>query len=123
MEYHDKEITSIAYQKEDATLTFTVSDVRLVCKGVEWWELSSFDIQNIIFELNVFTNTDLPAYLIGEYGWLKNYRTKDALKFIRIDSSVGMRGVIVARDIQEIDMTTKDSVRRSSLLTEINTVR
>ena len=24
MEYHDKEITSIAYQKEDATLTFTI---------------------------------------------------------------------------------------------------
>lgn len=110
MEYHDKEITSIAYQKEDATLTFTISNIRLVCKGVEWWELSSFDIQNVIFELNIYTNTNIPTYLIGEYSWVKNYQTKDTLKFIHIDSSVGMNGMIVASDIQEIHITTKDSI-------------
>lgn len=102
MEYHDKEITSIAYQKDDATLIFTISNIRLVCKGVEWWELSSFDIQNVIFELNIFTNANIPAYLIGEYSWVKNYQSKDTLKFIHIDSSVGMNGMIVASDIQEI---------------------
>lgn len=110
MEYHDKKITSIAYQKEDATLTFTISNICLVCKGVEWWELSSFDIQNVIFELNIFTNANIPAYLIGEYSWVKNYQTKDTLKFIHIDSSVGMNGMIVASDIQEIHITTKDSI-------------
>lgn len=110
MEYHDKEITSIAYQKEYATLIFTISNIRLVCKGVEWWELSSFDIQNVIFELNIFTNANIPAYLIGEYSWVKNYQSKDTLKFIHIDSSVGMNGMIVASDIQEIHITTKDSI-------------
>ncbi len=110
MEYHDKEITSIAYQKEDATLTFTISNIRLVCKGVEWWELSSFDIQNVIFELNIFTNANIPAYLIGEYSWVKNYQSKDTLKFIHIDSSVGMNGMIVASDIQEIHITTKGNI-------------
>lgn len=110
MEYHDKEITSIAYQKEDATLTFTISNIRLVCKGVEWWELSSFDIQNVIFELNIYTNTNIPTYLIGEYSWVKNYQTKDTLKFIHIDSSVGMNGMIVASDIQEVHITTKGNI-------------
>ena len=110
MEYHDKEITSIVYQKDDATLTFTISNIRLVCKGVEWWELSSFDIQNVIFELKIFTNANIPAYLIGEYSWVKNYQSKDTLKFIHIDSSVGMNGMVVASDIQEIHITTKDSI-------------
>lgn len=110
MEYHDKEITSIAYQKEDATLTFTISNIRLVCKGVEWWELSSFDIQNVILELNIFTNTNIPTYLISEYSWVKNYQTRDTLKFIHIDSSIGMNGMIVANDIQEIHITTKGNI-------------
>lgn len=100
MDYHDKEITSIAYDKEEATLTFTIADSRLVCKVVEWWDLSSFDFQNVIFELCIFTYADMPAHLIDEYSWVKNYPMSD-VKFVYIDSSVGMSGMIVAGDVQE----------------------
>lgn len=74
-------------------------------------ELSSFDVQNVICELNIPTNTYIPAYLIGEYSWGKNYQTKDnTLNFIHIDSSIGMNGIIVASDIQEIHIMTKDGI-------------
>lgn len=102
MEYHDKEIISIAYNKEDVTLTLIISDICLICKDVEWWKLSSFDIQNVVFDLNFFTNNNIPINLIDEYSWVKNYLINDTLMFIHIYSSVGMNGMIVASDIQEI---------------------
>jgi hypothetical protein len=96
--YHDAEIVSLGHFNENLHLILRDS-TELIFENVEYWEFSPFEFQNVIFELNIFNINDVPEYVINEYEWIGNYKSKLDLLLAEIDSSNGLRGVIVYKDL------------------------
>ena len=93
MKYHDKEI--IGLHHSNRRLTIMLNDKSIALDGVEHWEFTSFDFQNIIFEVNFFKVEETPNHIISEYEWIKKYQSLTSLQLMEIESSVGLRGVVV----------------------------
>ena len=105
--FHDAEIDSLSFKKEESSLLIsgildTKSTFIIKLKAV-WWELSPFDIQNVIFELNEYEFINLPQYLLEEFELQKLiFENKKQLKILEIDASVGLRGCVVFEKIEII---------------------
>ena len=97
--YHDAEIYSISHQDKNLVLLLS-SNYTINCMGVEYWELSPFEFQNVIFELNIYNMQSLPDCLFDDYSWLVNYKDFKNFKVVAIDSSVGMYGVILSHLVE-----------------------
>ena len=93
MKFHDEEIIGLYHHNKKLTIMLHSKSIEL--EGVEHWEFSSFDCQNIIFEINFFNIEETPKSIFFEYDWLKNYQSTTHLKLMEIESSVGLRGVVI----------------------------
>ena len=93
MTFHDEEIVGLHHNKKRLTVTFHNQILEL--DGVEYWELTPFEWQNVIFEVKFFKIQDVPNHILAEYSWVKNYQKLVYLNLMEIDSSVGLRGVVV----------------------------
>jgi len=93
--HHDEEINCLSFNRIEKQLIIKTNKVIIVLEGVEYFELSPFEFQNVIFETNVFTLNEIPKKHFTEYKWLLNYLMLPNLKLFNIDSSVGLFGVIL----------------------------
>ena len=93
MKHHDKEIIGLHHSNKK--LTIMLNDTSIVLDGVEHWEFTPFDFQNVIFEINFFKVEETPKHIIFEYEWVENYQALRHLQLMEIESSVGLRGVVV----------------------------
>lgn len=91
--FHDEEI--IGLHHSDNNLRLNLSHDTLLLEEIAYFELSSFDYQNVIFELNIYTLDTVPPFIEEEYKWIRNYSSTDGLKLLHIDSSTGLHGVVL----------------------------
>ena len=113
VDYHDYEIFHIEYCEPVKRLSLGL----ISCEGrkvllrfgsVFEWNLTPFQIQNVIYELKEFSANNVPSWILE--GWEMPPPTA-GLKLYFIDASVGLGGCIVAKT-----MTVGSYERDESLL-------
>lgn len=99
--FHDAEIIAICHI--DNSLILVLNNlIKLIFDDVEYWEMSAFEFQNVIFEINIYSINNMPAALHENYTWLTNYLHIRELQIAEIDSSVGLYGIIVFKNFKQI---------------------
>jgi len=100
---HDAEITTISYDKHAKKLCFYLDKEgeasKLIFHDVATWELSPFEEQNIIYNINEFTSAEIPIWLIQDFALTQNQleELKNSMKkLFYIDSSIGLSGYIIS---------------------------
>ncbi|KOP78426.1 hypothetical protein AMS59_11220 [Lysinibacillus sp. FJAT-14745] len=95
--FHDAEIYCIKKNKNSLELYLSlINKIDKVITFVNpvFWELTSFEQQNIIFEFSTFDGKKIPGFLLEEYPELNNFKMS-SYQISYLDSSIGLRGIIV----------------------------
>lgn len=96
---HDEEIISIIFNRNKKKLILETNKSKLVFYEVDFFDFSPFEMQNIILDTYIFNINEVPDFITSEYQWIKRYSTSSRIKVFSIDSSVGMRGIIIFEKI------------------------
>ena len=103
---HDCSVIGLFYRDIDKCLYFLLKDEDgvesiLEFRSTEFWDLTSFEKQNVLFEIQEFLLDKIPKEIIDESvmtNWLEILDFVDR-KFFYIDSSLGLRGYVIAERI------------------------
>jgi len=107
VKWHDAEIVGLFHEESEARLSLNIifpnkQKCVVIFKDTVGWDLSPFQEQNSIFDLHEFNKETIPEWIIKdfnipqEYIELINLKSK---KLFYIDSSVGMGGYIIAKEM------------------------
>lgn len=100
---HDENIYGIFYIDKEETLEFFLSNKKkLRFKEVIHWDFSEFEKQNIIYEIEQYK--DIPIWIKDEFG-IKKALPLDCFLYY-INSSVGLSGIVIAKDANFSDEVT-----------------
>ncbi|MCU0354672.1 MAG: hypothetical protein MUD08_13190 [Cytophagales bacterium] len=108
LDFHDSAVVKIEFKTSHSVLTLgivapTGVHYEMIAVDAIHWELSPFEVQNILFDMRIFDKLTMPfsvidEYGIGEYGMnlikIQNYQ------IIILDPSVGMGGYIIAGQVE-----------------------
>ncbi len=96
---HDLSIIGLAYNRTKNELTFNIDDDSIIifC-DVFHWDLTSFEMQNIIFEIAIYKK--IPDLLVDEYGLQKGMPNN--FNLYHINSSSGLSGIVISKKINLI---------------------
>ncbi len=96
---HDLSITGVAYNKTKNELIFNIDDNSIImfC-DVFHWDLTSFEMQNIIFEISFYKK--IPDLLVDEYGLQKGI--PNDFNLYHVNSSLGLSGIVISKEIKVI---------------------
>lgn len=99
LDMHDLSIVGVAYNKIKNELTFNIDDNSIIifC-DVFHWDLTSFEMQNIIFDISIYKN--IPDLLVDEYGLQKGI--PNDFNLYHINSSSGLSGIVISKKINFI---------------------
>lgn len=95
--FHDAEIYCIKKNKDSLELYLSLInkfDKVITFVNPIFWELTSFEQQNVVFEFSTFDGKTIPDFLVEEYPELNNFK-KSSYQISYIDSSIGLGGIIV----------------------------
>lgn len=98
--FHDKEIAGTFYDKANERLTLTFANKEeLVFNGILQFELSFFSDQNVLFDIEKFTVSNMPEELVEEYPFLKSYKnyTHHPVVIYHLQASVGLSGIVISK--------------------------
>ncbi len=100
---HDENIYGIFYIDKEETLEFFLSNKKkLRFKEVIHWDFSEFEKQNIIYEIEQYK--EIPIWIKDEFG-IKKALPLDCFLYY-INSSVGLSGIVIAKDANLSDEVT-----------------
>jgi len=95
--FHDAEIYCIKKNKDSLELYLSLInkfDKVITFVNPVFWELTSFEQQNVVFEISTFDGKMIPDFLVEEYPELNNFKMS-SYQIAYIDSSIGLGGIIV----------------------------
>ena len=104
----EAEIISIEHKRESKELLLMGKlqlgvPCQLTFQGVEWWELCSFGVQNVLSSLEEYDEHSLTEALIEDQDiplrHVQSIRGGDCRLFV-VNASIGLSGWIVAASIQ-----------------------
>lgn len=100
---HDENIHGIFYVDKEEVLEFFLSNKKKIrFKEVIYWDLSEFEKQNIIYEIEQYK--EIPIWIKDEFGIKKALPLGCFLYYI--NSSVGLSGIVIAKDANFSDDET-----------------
>ncbi|MGA3674323.1 hypothetical protein ACQKNB_16045 [Lysinibacillus xylanilyticus] len=95
--FHDAEIYCIKINKNSLDLYLSLInkiDKVIIFVSPVFWEFTSFEQQNVIFEFSTFDGKTIPDFLLEEYPELNNFKMS-SYQISYLDSSIGLGGIIV----------------------------
>lgn len=95
--FHDAEIYCIKINKNSLDLYLSLInkiDKVIIFVSPVFWEFTSFEQQNVIFEFSTFDRKTIPDFLLEEYPELNNFKMS-SYQISYLDSSIGLGGIIV----------------------------
>lgn len=102
--YHDLAITGVEHDKDNKRIIFKVRgakqiDHELEFSLVEGWELSPFEEQNVLFDIQEYDSQTLPEWIKEDFCLPQKYTQliqSGIHKLYHIDPAIGMGGYIIA---------------------------
>lgn len=99
LKMHDLSIVGVVYNKIKNELKFNIDDnSTIIFCDVFHWDLTSFEMQNIIFEISIYRK--IPDLLVDEYGLHKGIPNN--FNLYHINSSSGLSGIVISKKIKVI---------------------
>ena len=107
MKFHDLSVLGIEYVPEVKGIIFLLINengkkVKVCFTDVVHWSFSPFTSQNVLFDINMYSKDYIPEGLFDDYevhSYYRNYINNDGYCLFELDSSVGMGGYIIAKEI------------------------
>jgi len=107
--FHDAEVNLIESDSELAKLKLGLITnervkILMIFHGVLTWKLSSFEDQNVIYEVNHYPFSEVPSFLIEDYPVIQEIKSTE-FELVFIDSSTGLSGIIIYKRLEIISIT------------------
>lgn len=108
--FHDANIEGIFYEEKNEKLTLHMKlsnnqKVELEFIQVKSWELSPFEVQNVIFNIREFDSTNFPEWLKNDYSIPQlsvDFVLSGENRIFYLEPSVGLDGYIIAKEMNVI---------------------
>lgn len=102
---HDAEVMGIEHDEDNKELVLKTvlpsgEKCRVIFQSVEWWELCSFGVQNVLFSIAPFDNHSLTKAIIDDQDIPDQYVqlvSEGHYVLFVINSSVGLEGWVLAQ--------------------------
>lgn len=96
---HDEEIISLFFDRKKKLLVLKTNKSILDFFEVDFFDFSPFEVQNVIMDTYIYNIKEVPDFIISDYKWIRRYFESPNVKVFSIDSSVGMQGIIIFKEV------------------------
>lgn len=114
--FHDAKIKGLYSDEADQKLILQIElstneKISLEFIQVAGWDLSPFEEQNVLFEIQEFNSTNLPKWIITDFNVPQEYVDlvlSGERKIFYLEPSVGLGGYLVAKDTHINQLKSRD---------------
>lgn len=115
LKMHDFSIVGITHNKINNELIFNIDDnSNIIFCDVFYWNLTPFDMQNIIFEISSYR--EIPSFIIDEYELKKGIPNN--FNLYHINSISGLSGIVISKKIKTLKEKQHKTIRKTNYLLE-----